>query len=434
MRRVHWAWLFWAGVVVAACTDFPLSFSPENILGRPGADKPAWQVMQPDNTVANWRAVWAPNHTTAYIVGDNGAIMKWNGDSWRRLSSGTTEDLEAIFGQSETVIWVVGQNGVVLRGDGETFAPVTQPGDGGMVNPTDRHLFTVFGDPGIVFMAGERGEVLTADSDGGLRRMVAETTLRTFPVCESRGVDVTANAGATCVPLVAHPGASGGPVTYGPDTYPTCGAPPECCAFADVPNPNQYCCYPQRCDPDGGPLVGRVGVGADLKAGWYGGGFGVLCGAGGAIYEWKDDVDGLKWYVNELAPNTPYTRDALVAAWGTGPGNVYCAGQDGRLMRRQNGVWSSTSIPTPVYVQGIWGTSSRDIYAVGFSGVLLRLDGFGTHRDAGWYDESVEVPGHLRSVTGVRLDYDGGEPGPDGGPPPARIFVVGSGGKVLIKN
>jgi hypothetical protein len=207
----------------------------------------------------------------------------------------------------------------------------------------------------------------------------------------------------------------------------------ECCAFTNTGG-GTYCCYPQRCDADGGPLIGRLGVDADLKAGWAQGDYAVACGAGGAIYELMDGAQGRKWYRAELAENVPFTRDALAAAWGVGS-NVFCAGQDGRLMHKRNGVWNPESIPTPAFVQGMWGTGGRDVYAVGFSGVDLRYDGYPLHDGGvGWYAESVRVQEHLRTVTGVRLDFDGGQETPASGPPPARIFVGGSNGKILIKN
>lgn len=425
-------WLLAGGLGLLACGDWLRAIVPPGLLPDNSDAGPEWKVFQPDRNVANWKSVWAPRHDTAYMVGDRGAIVRWRNGEFTRIPSGTDANLESIWGRSETDIFVVGQGGIILHGDGNSFSPVTEPdGDGGQRNLTKRNLFTVFGDRDLVFMAGERGEMISQDADGGLFRMVNETTIRSFPICESRVLDVTEQAALCTTQLVPH-GTPDGGVSFGPDRYPGCGTPPECCIFDGG---QTGCCLQQRCDPDGGPLEGRVGVDSDLKAGWASGDFGVVCGAGGAIYEWRDGDQGRKWYKNELAENTPYTRDSLAAAWGSSVGNVLCAGQDGRLMQRTNGDWQTRAIPTPVYVQGMWGTSSRDIYAVGFSGVLLRQDRFETFRDAGWYDEDVRVTQHLRAVTGVRLDFDGGPAGaPDGGPPTSRVWVVGSEGIVLIKN
>ncbi len=418
---------------------------PAGVIPGTGRDAavPPWIATIPDESVDNWKAVWAPRHDTAYFVGDNGAIMKWTGDNggeFTRLASGTTANLESIWGRTlndVTDIFAVGAGGVVLHSTGGDFAPILQDqGDGGIGNPTSLNLFAVFGDGDRVYFAGERGEILAQNADGGVSRMDNETTLQIYPVCESRVVDITDTMnGPTCTTQAVPQQDANGNVFFDPAvTYPSCGTPPECCTFAGDP---MYCCYPQRCDADGGPLTGRIGVDADLKTGWAQGNYAVVCGGGGAIYELGDGPDGYKWYKNELAPNVPFSRDALASSWGFSPETVYCAGQDGRLMRKRSGSWNPDSIPTPAFVQGIWGTGTRDLYAVGFSGVLLRYDGYPTtDAGVGWFQEPIAVGEHLRAVTGVRLDFDGGLPTPDPalGPPPSRVFVVGANGKVLIKN
>ncbi|MEW5848338.1 MAG: hypothetical protein AB2A00_05965 [Myxococcota bacterium] len=385
---------------------------PGTNTSRPDAND-TWKVTTPDPSVENWRGLWVAHADLAYVVGDRGAIARYENGNWTRVASGTEENLESVWGRDVNDIWAVGWNGTVLHSTGGDFT----------VMPTGitSHLFSVFGSNDVVFMVGAEGAILTPDADGGVRVMTDEVTLRSFPVCETRIENPAQNGGiCTTYEIPGEPGVR----------YPLCGAPEECCV-----NPGGTCCYGQRCDPDGGPLIGSVRLDADLKSGWASGNFAVACGGGGAIYEWRDGDRGYAWYEMQLAEGVPFTRDSLVTAWGTSQDNVYCAGQDGRLMRREGGDWVPRSIPTPVYVQGLWGTGRRDIYAVGFSGVVLRYDGFGVGRDAGWYDEDIHVDNHLRAVGGARLDYDGGpRQTPDGGPPPARVWVVGSGGVILQKN
>ncbi|MBI5498152.1 MAG: hypothetical protein HY904_24330 [Deltaproteobacteria bacterium] len=405
---------------------------PEQVSPFRDAGRPAWRVEVPDPSVANWHGVWVGRHDLAYIVGDHGRIMRWDGVHWSQVSSPTTETLEAIWGRDETELWAVGLYGVILHGVDGVFTEVTQQGPDGGERLTTRSFFSVHGSGDRVYMVGERGEIATRDPpDGGVRLMAAETTLQRFPVCETRVNNIEEAVPVCTTQLVAHDTPDGG-LVFGPDRYAGCGTPAECCPFATQ---GGFCCYPQRCEADGGPMFGRVGVDADLKSVWASGDYAVACGAGGSIFEF--DATAAQWTRSELADNVPYTRDALSTAWGTGPGNVYCAGQDGRLMRKRSGAWEPTTIPTPAFVQGMWGTGGRDIYAVGFSGVVLRYDGYPmTDAGVGWFDEELPsgVVEHLRAVGGARLDYDGGLATPEAGPPPSRVIVVGAGGKVLIKN
>ena len=64
------------------------------------------------------KAVSAVDVNTAYVVGDNGHILKTTdgGESWRQLSSPITGWMRGVaFPQSANVGWVIGQGGFVLR-------------------------------------------------------------------------------------------------------------------------------------------------------------------------------------------------------------------------------------------------------------------------------------------------------------------------------
>jgi hypothetical protein len=54
------------------------------------------------------RDVWA--------VGQNGMILHFDGSSWQKVSSGTTENLPGVWSNSTTDAWIVGPGGLILHG------------------------------------------------------------------------------------------------------------------------------------------------------------------------------------------------------------------------------------------------------------------------------------------------------------------------------
>jgi hypothetical protein len=71
------------------------------------------------------RAVWSRSPQEAYAVGDQGVIVQWDGKSWTRMSSGTTEILRDVWGVETTgsagasgtagvKVYAVGDHGTIL--------------------------------------------------------------------------------------------------------------------------------------------------------------------------------------------------------------------------------------------------------------------------------------------------------------------------------
>jgi hypothetical protein len=68
------------------------------------------------STASSLNAVWAPARDDAFVVGDSGAMLHWNGTSWSAMASGTKVHLSGIWGSSATDAWAVG-GGVTGAGD-----------------------------------------------------------------------------------------------------------------------------------------------------------------------------------------------------------------------------------------------------------------------------------------------------------------------------
>ncbi|MBW2736980.1 MAG: hypothetical protein JRH20_31745 [Deltaproteobacteria bacterium] len=52
---------------------------------------------------------------SAYVVGEQGTILRWTGSVWQAEESGTSEDLTAVWGADSGEVFVVGASGTALR-------------------------------------------------------------------------------------------------------------------------------------------------------------------------------------------------------------------------------------------------------------------------------------------------------------------------------
>jgi hypothetical protein len=65
------------------------------------------------------------------------------------------------------------------------------------------------------------------------------------------------------------------------------------------------------------------------------------------------------------------TTKALRAVWGTGPTDVYAAGEDGVLFRFNGGTWTALDSRTPQILLGLSGEADGRVYAVGGTATVV---------------------------------------------------------------
>ncbi|MGB0715407.1 MAG: WD40/YVTN/BNR-like repeat-containing protein [Phycisphaerae bacterium] len=100
-----------------------------------------------------------------YAVGEQGAVLLFDGTAWTELDSGTDIDLFGVWGSSPDDIWMVGGEAgfgspVILRYDGTTFENVPVP----ETDREDSALLKVWGTAADdVFAVGEQGLILRYD-------------------------------------------------------------------------------------------------------------------------------------------------------------------------------------------------------------------------------------------------------------------------------
>jgi hypothetical protein len=65
----------------------------------------------------------------------------------------------------------------------------------------------------------------------------------------------------------------------------------------------------------------------------------------------------------------------LRAIWGTGPTNLFAAGDAGVVLRHDGLRWYPMELPLSVEWRAIWGTGPSDVYLAGDRGAILHYDG-----------------------------------------------------------
>jgi len=66
--------------------------------------------------------VWGTSSSDVFTVGTYGTIIHYNGKSWSKMTSGTTDDLFGIWGSSPSDVYACGTNGIILHYDGKTWS------------------------------------------------------------------------------------------------------------------------------------------------------------------------------------------------------------------------------------------------------------------------------------------------------------------------
>jgi hypothetical protein len=90
----------------------------------------------------------------------------------------------------------------------------------------------------------------------------------------------------------------------------------------------------------------------------------------------------------EVAPTpspSPITTKNLRAVWGSGPADLWAAGDQGTIAHFNGKAWAPSPSGTQENITALTGTGPADVYATGEKGAILRWD------DAAWHQVSSEA-------------------------------------------
>jgi hypothetical protein len=75
--------------------------------------------------------VWGSAANNVFAVGDSGVVLRYNGTSWTRMTTGTTAQLNRVWGSGATNVYAATETGRLLRYNGASWsfvAGVQAPG------------------------------------------------------------------------------------------------------------------------------------------------------------------------------------------------------------------------------------------------------------------------------------------------------------------
>jgi PKD repeat protein len=133
------------------------------------AAQAGWTDVTPANSTKTLYGIWGTSPLNIYALGQDGAILHYDGTAWIAETSGTTEKLNAIWGVTETNIYAVGENGTLLHktAAGTTWGaePLVDYKDQNNFNDTD--LYSVRGSSAAnVFLGSINGWFIRFDGTG----------------------------------------------------------------------------------------------------------------------------------------------------------------------------------------------------------------------------------------------------------------------------
>ena len=115
-----------------------------------------------------WSAETSPSGSN-WVVGEDGTILKWDGNTWSGWYATTNTRLNAVWPFSDTDVWAVGVNGTILHFDGASWTPVP--------SSTTQTLVGLWGAPdGTLWAVGASGTVLKRSPGGSFVAQAVPTT------------------------------------------------------------------------------------------------------------------------------------------------------------------------------------------------------------------------------------------------------------------
>ncbi len=400
---------------------------------------PAWTPM-PSGTTMFLNAVWGSSGTDAFVVGDNGTILHYNGSSWASMLKVTTKLLNGVWGSGGSDVFAVGNNGIIAHYNGSTWTV--------MSSSTGEPLNAVWGSSSTdVFAVGGMGAIAHYNGTLWSNMTSGVTTAPLNGVWGFSGTDVFAVGGTGII--LHYNGTSWSPMTSGSsevlyDVWGSSGTDVYVAAsngkilhyngstWSTMTTPtSEYLLSIWGSGSNDIFAVGNAGVivhydGSNwqiLNSGtidslhgvWGNPGVGVLAvGANGTIRR-LEPPSAPAWQ-----PMASSTTDWLFDVWGPSPNDIFAVGgvnplpTSGGTILHYNGItWSPMTSGTMNWLRSVWGSSGTDVYATGDAGTLLHYNGIA------W---STISTGTTEALSGIWGFSD------------ADIFVVGGLGTILHYN
>ena len=392
----------------------------------------SWEEMQtPDQTAL--RCVWARSTDDVYAGGEDGTVLHYDGDTWRRLQLSETEDVEAIWGNDSTVYLGIARRVVTLD---PSFSGVTQVGtagsrinaidgitDGAIYAGTNNGGVVSFGNqPWTTTVQGTQIFAVAAGSSGflsvGARGVIARGSPANWRLLSQSVLRDNIYAIWSRTSGALFTAGDGGKVLR----YDAEG-------WRELPRVTGHQLRGLWVDNASGEIFvvsvqgvvhrftgGRWlaeqmnGSNAPLHDIWGNG-----TGDDTSLFAVGDATilrrQGGQWVPDATGDAQPVT-DNLRAIHGSDDGNLILAvGTNGAIWQRGDSGWRPTASGTTRPLNDVWVASADHAVAVGGTGTIVRMQ-----RPQGWRLEGSGTTASLDAVWGVN---------------PASVVVFGANGVVL---
>jgi hypothetical protein len=297
--------------------------------------KPWCAIALPSGITGALYGVWGTADTDAWIVGDAGTVLHWNGSTWSTSSAPTTKALRGIWGAGTTAVYAVGDDGALLW-DGSTWAATAAD-----VGGTARGVWGI--GPGDVWVVG-------GDSSPGIS------------FWDSTGwASQTIESGDFGPTVVSIWGSSRSNAWVGVNNN---QMPQWTLAYW---NGSVWATVSQQ--QMGTSFLNSTITsiwGTSESDVWATSQFDVTAPGGTAgTYHF----DGTSWSPVSGAYDKPPLW--MYGVWGSASNDVWAVGQAGKLQHWNGSAWSAVDSGTTSDLNGVWGSGAGDVWAVGENGTLL---------------------------------------------------------------
>jgi hypothetical protein len=368
------------------------------VVGELGAvarfDGHGWSAVACPSS-ATLMSIWGRDRDDLWAVGTRGTILHWNGSTWSTVAPLTQEDLLVVRGSSPTDVWAVGRNSQVLHWDGAAWSVERT-----VSSTVKRDIAALWSrNTDDAWLMGSEG-LMVRKVSGGWDFLGNEAPgLAATDFLGMWGLSLTDVWAVGTNGSIAHFGGNSWTLQTAP-THATlrsvwAGSPSDVWAVGDQ-------AAVLRFDGRRWRNVGQA-TSNPLFAIWGSSPDDVWAAGQDFVH-----FDGSTW----TRVDTPIASDVL-ALWGSGGNDIWAGGIGGAILHFDGGAWLSMPSPTSGDIKGIWGSSRSDVWAVDATGTISHFDG------RQWSRSSAASHGSLTSIWGrakddvlavgddVRIHWDG---------------------------
>lgn len=264
------------------------------------------------NTNNNLYGISGTASDNAYVGGEDGRLLHWDGTAFSMLARVCTSRITDIHALTESSIWMCTYNDSIFHYDGTTWTKYR--------GNTDQRLYAIFAFSDTdVWVAGDQGQVSHFD-------------------------------GTWTASVVGDGGATGdywqGLWGTASDNIILVGYEERVFKYTGTWNLIAPTGLNNTCIDVWGTSADNVYIAAWSKIFHY---------DGGSSLALSIDVSPTRFY----------------GVWGSSANDIFVVGNDGKIMHWDGSQWEYMTSNTTLYFRNVWGSGSRDVFAIGGSGMVM---------------------------------------------------------------